>query len=64
MLTLRWAISHAATTVFPKAVVADKTPMSWASIASAAACCSGRNSPVKRDVRGLPAYALVPYRPI
>ena len=36
VLTPRWAISHAAITVFPNAVVADRTPVSWASIARAA----------------------------
>ena len=47
MLTPRRAISQAAMTVLPKAVVAARTPVSWAAIASAANRCSGRNSPRK-----------------
>ena len=39
VLTPRLAISHAATTVLPKAVVAESTPVSWASMAAAAICC-------------------------
>ena len=58
VLTPRCAISHAASTVLPKAVVAAKTPVSWASIAWAAACCSGRNSPQNWTVNGAP-HALV-----
>src|SRR5881275_498390 len=45
VLALRCAISQAATTVFPKAVVADRTPVSCFNIASAASFCSGRSSP-------------------
>src|SRR5260370_299943 len=55
VLTLRWAVSHAATTVFPKAVVADRTPVSCAKRARAAVDCSGRNSPRNSTSRGLPA---------
>lgn len=39
--TPRCAISHAAMTVLPKAVVADSTPFSCASIASAAILIAG-----------------------
>ena len=39
------AINQAATTVLPNAVVAANTPVSCASIARAAAACSGRSSP-------------------
>lgn len=45
VLTPRRAISHAAITVFPKAVVAVNTPVLCATIASAAARCSDRSSP-------------------
>ena len=49
-LTPRSAMSQAAMTVFPNAVVADSTPVSCASIACAAIFCSGRSSP--RNVAG------------
>ena len=55
VLTPRSAMSQAATTVFPKAVVAERTPVSWASMASAASCCSGYSSPRKFASSGLPA---------
>ena len=43
-LAPRLAINRAAITVFLNAVVADRTPVSLASMASAAAFCSGRSS--------------------
>ena len=45
VLTPRCAMSQAAITVLPNAVVAASTPVSCASIAFAAACCPVRNSP-------------------
>ena len=47
VLTFRCAISQAAITVLPNAVVALSTPLWCASKALAAGCWSGRNVPVK-----------------
>ena len=46
VLTFFSAIMAAPITVLPKAVVADKTPVSWADRASNAAVCSSRSSPL------------------
>ena len=46
-------------TVLPNAVVAASTPVSCASIASAAAFCSGRSSPWKAHVQGLAGLTFV-----
>src|ERR1044071_257430 len=47
-------MSQAATTVFRNAVVAAKTPVSWASIAFTAICCSGLSVPRNAARRGAP----------
>ncbi len=52
-------MSQAATTVFPKAVVAARTPVSCRSKASAAACCSGRSAPVKGNIERVAAKSLI-----
>ena len=54
VLTPRWAISQAATTVLPNAVVAAKIPVSCFNIASAASLCSVRSSPWKVACSGCP----------
>ena len=47
-------MSQAATMVFPKAVVAARTPVSCRSKSSAANCCSGRSTPMKETLSALP----------
>ena len=59
VLTLRWAISQAAMTVLPKAVVADRTPVSCASNALAAASCSGRKCAAEGHVQRAAAEAFI-----
>jgi hypothetical protein len=51
-------MSHAAITVLPNAVVAASTPVSCASIASAALCCSVRSSPRNVTSSGRPPWRL------
>ena len=48
VLTPRWAMSQAATTVFPNAVVADRTPVSWASMAAGGDLLLGPQFAVER----------------
>ena len=60
VLTPRLAISQAATTVLPNAVVAANTPVSCASIARAAAACSVLSAPWNVTSIEVPAAPLVP----
>ena len=56
VLTLRCPIKYAPTTVLPKAVVADRTPMSWDKRALAAGICSWRSSPRKATLICCPGW--------
>ena len=59
VLTPRWAISQAATTVLPKAVVAARTPVSWRSSSSAAVGLLRPQFALKLHVQGDARVSLV-----